>query len=64
MRRKKQFKNDLKAILDVAGIESSNYESSTALHIPYGPGWHAKRVDTLIYKTVRIEFYLLCRTRF
>ena len=54
MRRKKQYKNDLKAALEVAGLESSNYDSSTTLHIPYGPGWHAKRIDTLIYKTVRI----------
>jgi hypothetical protein len=32
-------------------LESSDYDIVN-LHIPYGPGWDAKKIERLIYKTV------------
>ncbi|KAI0750408.1 hypothetical protein C8Q74DRAFT_1373995 [Fomes fomentarius] len=48
-RRKKQ-KGDLKANLDIGGLEMNDYDV-VSLHIPYGPGWDARRIDKLVYQT-------------
>ena len=47
---KRRKKGDLKADLDL-GLEINNYDA-TFLHIPYGPGWNARRVENLIFQTV------------
>jgi hypothetical protein len=33
-------------------LESSDYDIIN-LYIPYGPGWDARRIEKLVYKTVR-----------
>ena len=50
------MKGDLKADDDVAGLETNDYdnEGNTGLHIPYGPGWDAARINRQIYKTVSV----------
>ena len=50
-RRKKKLKGDLKANIDIGGIEMNDYDVQS-LHIPYGPGWDARRIDKLVYQTV------------
>ena len=50
-RRKKKLKGDLKANMDIGGIEMNDYDVQS-LHIPYGPGWDARRIDKLVYQTV------------
>ena len=47
---KKKYKGDLKQDVD-NGLELSDYDVVT-LHIPYGPGWDARRIDKLVYQTV------------
>ena len=49
-RRKKKHKGDLKT-LDIGGLEMNDYDV-VSLHIPYGPGWDARRIDKLVYQTV------------
>jgi hypothetical protein len=51
-RRKHKHKGDLKADMSVGGLEMNDYDVAT-LHIPYGPGWDARRIDKLVYQTVR-----------
>ena len=51
-RRKKKFKGDLKANIDIGGIEMNDYDVQS-LHVPYGAGWDARRIDKLVYQTVR-----------
>lgn len=51
-RRSRKYKGDLKQDLTVAGLEMNDYDVAT-LHIPYGPGWDARRIDKLVYQTVR-----------
>lgn len=51
---KKRYKGDLKADAD-AGLELSDYDV-VSLHIPYGPGWDARRIEKLVYQTVSYEF--------
>jgi len=46
------YKGDLKADTALSGLELSDYDIVN-LHIPYGPGWDARRIEKLIYKTVR-----------
>jgi hypothetical protein len=46
------YKGDLKADMALNGLELSDYDIVN-LHIPYGPGWDARRIEKLIYKTVR-----------
>jgi hypothetical protein len=53
---KRRYKGDLKADAD-AGLEMSDYDV-VSLHIPYGPGWDARRIDRLVYQTVSIVAYL------
>jgi hypothetical protein len=49
-----RYRGDLKADATFSGLESSDYDIVN-LHIPYGPGWDARRIEKLIYKTVRIS---------
>lgn len=47
------YKGDLKADAVLSGLESSDYDIVN-LHIPYGPGWDARRIGRLVYKAVRL----------
>jgi len=47
---RRRYKGDLKEETGL-GLEMNDYDVTT-LHIPYGPGWDAKRIDKLIYQTV------------
>ncbi|KAI0824362.1 ankyrin [Trametes gibbosa] len=49
-RRKRKVKGDLKANTDFGGLEMNDYDVQS-LHIPYGPGWDARRIDKLVYQT-------------
>ncbi|KAH9483227.1 hypothetical protein JR316_0005331 [Psilocybe cubensis] len=51
-RRTRKYKGDIKSDKGDASVlvEVNNYDV-TALHIPYGPGWDAKRIDKLVYQT-------------
>ncbi|KAL7278324.1 hypothetical protein ACG7TL_008300 [Trametes sanguinea] len=49
-RRRKRMKGDLKADADFVGLEMNDYDIQS-LHIPYGPGWDARRIDKLVYQT-------------
>jgi len=51
-RRGRRYKGDLKADPVFSGLELSDYDIVN-LHIPYGPGWDARRIEKLIYMTVR-----------
>lgn len=57
-KRKRQYKGDLKADTSVGGLEMNDYDVAS-LHIPYGPGWEARRIDKLVYQTVRFFFQRL-----
>ncbi|KAJ6544391.1 hypothetical protein B0H19DRAFT_1170529 [Mycena capillaripes] len=51
-RQKRKFKGDVKAETNaLSGLEMNDYDV-TSLHIPYGPGWDARRIDKLVYQTV------------
>jgi hypothetical protein len=50
----RRYKGDLKADAAFSGLESSDYDIVNLL-VPYGPGWDARRIEKLIYKTVRIS---------
>ncbi len=54
VRDRRRYKSDLKADAVFGGLEMSDYGDYdvVSLHIPYGPGWDARRVEKLIYKTV------------
>ncbi|KAF7319941.1 Ankyrin repeat protein [Mycena kentingensis (nom. inval.)] len=49
-RNKRKYKGDLKADTSLSGMEMNDYDVAS-LHIPYGPGWDARRIDKLIYQT-------------
>ncbi|THU93789.1 ankyrin [Dendrothele bispora CBS 962.96] len=49
-RRKKKYKGDLKGNMDIGGLEMNDYDV-ISLHIPYGPGWDARRIEKLVYQT-------------
>jgi len=49
---KRKYKNDLKSLAELEELEMNDYNVGS-LHIPYGPGWDARRIDKLIYQTVR-----------
>ena len=51
-RMKRKLKGDLKADSVIGGLEMNDYDVQS-LHIPYGPGWDARRIDKLVYQTVR-----------
>ncbi|KAF8905746.1 hypothetical protein CPB84DRAFT_1844751 [Gymnopilus junonius] len=48
-RNGRKYKGDLKAETGM-GIEMNDYDVAS-LHIPYGPGWDARRIDKLVYQT-------------
>ena len=52
LRRQRRYRGDLKADEVFSGLEMSNYDVAN-LHIPYGRGWDARRIEKLIYETVR-----------
>ncbi|PCH39932.1 ankyrin [Wolfiporia cocos MD-104 SS10] len=54
-RRNKRYKGDLKGEIDFTGLEMNDYDV-VSLHIPYGPGWDARRIEKLVYHTVRSPF--------
>lgn len=47
----RRYYGDLKADAAFSGLEMSDYDIVN-LHIPYGPGWDARRIERLIFKTV------------
>ncbi|KAJ7476865.1 ankyrin repeat protein [Mycena galericulata] len=50
-RQKRKFKDDLKAEgMALTSLEMNDYDVAS-LHIPYGPGWDARRIDKLVYQT-------------
>ncbi|KAJ7066903.1 ankyrin repeat protein [Mycena belliarum] len=50
-RSKRKYKGDLKAEgTALGGLEMNDYDVAS-LHIPYGPGWDARRIDKLVYQT-------------
>ncbi|KAH9034021.1 hypothetical protein EDB83DRAFT_2296389 [Lactarius deliciosus] len=49
IRGEHRYKSDLKADAVFSGLEMSDYDIVN-LHIPYGPGWDARRIERLIYK--------------
>ena len=49
--RRRGYRGDLKGNQVFSGLEMSDYDIVN-LHIPYGPRWDAKRIETLIFKTV------------
>ena len=51
IRKCKGRSGDLKADTSIGGLELNDYDVAS-LHIPYGPGWNARRIDALVYKTV------------
>ncbi|KAF9530926.1 hypothetical protein CPB83DRAFT_849882 [Crepidotus variabilis] len=46
----KALRNDLKVDDTIAGLALNNYDV-TALHVPYGPTWDARRIEKLVYQT-------------
>lgn len=61
-RNKRKYKGDLKAETGM-GIEMNDYDVAS-LHIPYGPGWDARRIDKLVYQTVSFCFISCLRLLF
>lgn len=53
-RNARKYKGDLKVESEIS-IEMNDYDVAS-LHIPYGPGWDAKKIDKLVYQTVSICF--------
>ncbi len=49
--KRRKYKGDLKQSDDNKGLEMNSYDVGL-LHIPYGPGWDARRIDKLVYQTV------------
>ncbi|PPQ73506.1 hypothetical protein CVT24_007652 [Panaeolus cyanescens] len=49
-RYQKTFSGDLKANTDLVGLAMNDYDV-VSLHIPYGPGWDARRIEKLVYQT-------------
>ncbi|KAJ7213244.1 ankyrin repeat protein [Mycena rebaudengoi] len=50
-KRTRKRKGDLKADgAAIGGLEINDYDVAS-LHIPYGPGWDARRIDKLVYQT-------------
>jgi hypothetical protein len=59
LRNKKQRRKylyDLKSSSDLEELEMNDYDVPF-LHIPYGPGWKARKTENLIYKTVRLGLH-------
>lgn len=58
-RKKRALKGDLKNETAIGGLEMNDYDV-VSLHIPYGPGWDARKVDKLVYQTVSKSFGIFC----
>jgi hypothetical protein len=54
-RKRNKYKGDLKQDTTLGGLEMNDYDVAS-LHIPYGPGWDARRIDKLVYQTVCCSF--------
>lgn len=52
--RQRRMHGDLKVEDEIDGLVMNDYDV-LSLHIPYGPGWHARRIDKLIYRTVSLH---------
>jgi hypothetical protein len=50
-RRHKVYKGDLKANSLEESLAMNSYDV-VSLHVPYGPGWDARRLNKLVYQTV------------
>jgi hypothetical protein len=50
-RNRRKHKGDLKAEAAFGGLEMNDYDVAS-LHIPYGAGWDARRIEKLVYQTV------------
>ena len=50
-RKMRKFKGDLKVDSLTGGLEMNDYDVQS-LHVPYGPGWDARRIEKLVYQTV------------
>ena len=60
-KKTKIYKGDLKDEVN-SGLELSDYDV-VSLHIPYGPGWDARRIEKLVYQTVSVytlSLYAYC----
>ena len=55
-RKMRKLKGDLKGDSLTGGLEMNDYDVQS-LHIPYGPGWDARRIERLVYQTVCIGCY-------
>jgi hypothetical protein len=53
--QKNKYKGDLKEQNAIGGLEMNDYDVAS-LHIPYGPGWDARRIQKLIYQTVSFSY--------
>jgi hypothetical protein len=58
-RAKRKYIGDLKVNEVFSGLEMSDYDIVN-LHIPYGPRWDAKRIETIIFKAVSSAGFLQC----
>lgn len=54
--KRKKLRGDLKADSFTGGLEMNDYDVQS-LHIPYGPGWDARRIEKLVYQTVCRDCY-------
>jgi hypothetical protein len=54
-RKMRKHKGDLKADSLIGGFEMNDYDVQS-LHVPYGPGWDARRIEKLVYRTVCCGF--------
>ncbi|KAI0255298.1 hypothetical protein BJV78DRAFT_1151713 [Lactifluus subvellereus] len=52
----RRYNGDLKADAVFSGLELSDYDIVN-LHIPYGLGWDARRIERLIYRTGVLGFW-------
>lgn len=48
--KRRHYKGDLKVETAIGGLEMNDYDV-VSLHVPYGPGWDARRIDKLVYQT-------------
>ena len=48
-RRARRLKGDLKMEAEFGGLEMNDYD--TAFHIPYGPGYDARKIEKMVYQT-------------
>ncbi|EPQ59792.1 ankyrin [Gloeophyllum trabeum ATCC 11539] len=49
-KKPRKYKGDLKNTGGLGVLEMSDYDVAS-LHIPYGPGWDARRIEKLVYQT-------------